>query len=165
MYAVIETGGFQHKVVLGETLRIPLTGDEAGSTFEIKSVLLYSNGSEVKVGTPVVENASVKAEALAPGREKKIIIFKKERRKGYHVKRGHRQDYLEVIITEIQVGAERSVVDPQVVVRARARAAALAAQKVQVKKPTLKEKIAQGIPKPQSKKQLRREQKKEAAVA
>lgn len=147
MYAIVETAGFQQKVALGQTIRIPTNQGDVGSEVEFKSVLLFTNGSEVKVGTPVVEESLVKGEILAHGREKKVIVYKKKRRQGYENKNGHRQGFTEVIITEIKSGSESSVVDGQLVTRARARAIALAAQKVTPVKPTRKEKIAAGIPK------------------
>ncbi len=142
MYSIIETGGFQYKVTLGETIRIPSTEAEVGSELELKSILLVANGTEIKVGTPVVEEASVKAEVLSHGNGDKVIIFKKKRRQGYQKKQGHRQGYTELLITEINTGSESSVLDSNFAVRARARVSALAKQKVQGTPLTRKEKIA-----------------------
>ena len=148
MYAIVEAAGFQQKVALGQTIRIPSNQGDVGSEVEFKSVLLYTHGSEVKVGTPVVEESLVKCEILSHGREKKVIVYKKKRRQGYEKKNGHRQGFTEVIITEVKSGSESAVVDPTLVVRARARAIALAAQKVTPVGLTRKEKVAAGIPKP-----------------
>ena len=148
MYSIVETGGFQYKVEVGKTLKVPSVDAAVGSTLELKSVLLFSNGKEVKVGTPVLNDASVKVEILAHGKEDTIIVFKKKRRTRYERRNGHRQGYTEVLVTELRSGAESAVVDPQVITRNRARVAALAKQKVQNKPLTRKEKIAQGLPKP-----------------
>ena len=102
----------------------------------------------MQVGTPVLNDASVKVEILAHGKEDTIIVFKKKRRTRYERRNGHRQGYTEVLVTELRSGAESAVVDPKVITRNRARVAALAKQKEQNKPLTRKEKIAQGLPKP-----------------
>ena len=148
MYSIVETGGFQYKVEVGKTLKVPSVDAAVGSTLELKSVLLFSNGKEVKVGTPVLNDASVKVEVLAHGKYDTVIVFKKKRRTRYERRNGHRQGYTEVLVTELRSGAESAVVDPKVITRNRARVAALAKQKEQNKPLTRKEKIAQGIQKP-----------------
>lgn len=101
MYAIIKTGGKQYRVAEGETLRVEKLNAEGDSnTVKFDQVLLVG-GDEVKIGTPMVEGASVDAEILRQGRAKKIIVFKKKRRKGYHKKQGHRQAFTEVRITGI----------------------------------------------------------------
>ena len=101
MYAIIKTGGKQYRVTEGETLRVEKLNAEGDSnTVKFDQVLLVG-GDEVKIGTPIVEGASVDAEILRQGRAKKIIVFKKKRRKGYHKKQGHRQAFTEVRITGI----------------------------------------------------------------
>lgn len=101
MYAIIKTGGKQYRVAQGETLRVEkLDVEGENNTVKFDQVLLVG-GDEVKVGTPVVEGASVDAEIVRQGRAKKIIVFKKKRRKGYHKKQGHRQAFTEVRITGI----------------------------------------------------------------
>lgn len=159
MYAVIEAGGFQHKVQLGEILRIPTVDGEVGSEIEYKSVLLYTNGTEVKIGTPLVEDSAVKAEILSHGKDKKVEIFKMKRRTGYRLHQGHRQGFTEVVITEIKSGSEVNVTDKKVVERAQARAKALFAQKAQGKKLTRADKIAAGMA-PTNNAKRRREAKK-----
>jgi ribosomal protein L21 len=149
MYSIVETGGFQYKVELGKTYKVPSIAEAAvGSTLELKSVLLFSNGKEVKIGTPVLTDALVKVEILSHGKGDTVIVFKKKRRTRYERKNGHRQGYTEVLVTELRSGAESAVVEPQVIVRNRARVVALAKQKVQNVPLTRKEKIAQGLPKP-----------------
>ena len=147
MYSIVEAGGFQYKVELGKAYKLPLIDAAVGSELELKSVLLFS-GKEVQVGTPVLNDASVKVEILAHGKEDTIIVFKKKRRTRYVRRNGHRQGYTEVLVTELHSGAESEVVDQKIVERNRARIKALAAQKVQTVPLTRKEKIAQGLPKP-----------------
>lgn len=141
MYSIVETGGFQYKVELGASVRIPTVDVEVGSEMTIKSVLLVANGDEIKVGTPVVEGAEVKIEVLSHGQDDKVIVFKKKRRQGYQKKQGHRQGFTEVLITGITVGSETNVLETKYVERARARVVALANQKVQGVPMTRKEKI------------------------
>jgi len=149
MYSIVETGGFQYKVELGKAYKVPSIAEAAvGSTLELKSVLLFSNGKEVQVGTPVLSDATVKVEVLSHGKGDTIIVFKKKRRTRYERKNGHRQGYTEVLVTEICSGKESAAVEPQIITRNRARVAALAKQKAQNVPLTRKEKIAQGIPKP-----------------
>jgi len=148
MYSIVETGGFQYKVELNKLLKVPSVDAEVGSELEIKSVLLVANGSEVKVGTPVLADAVVKAEVIRHDRSDKVIIFKKKRRTRYEKKNGHRQGFTEVLIKEIRSGSESVVIDAKVVERNRARGVALAKAKEVKPKLTRKEKIAAGIPKP-----------------
>ena len=149
MYSIVETGGFQYKVELGKAYKVPSIADAAvGSTLELKSVLLFSNGKEVQVGTPVLSDATVKVEVLSHGKGDTVIVFKKKRRTRYERKNGHRQGYTEVLVTEICSGKESAAVESQIIIRNRARIAALAKQKAQNVPLTRKEKIAQGIPKP-----------------
>lgn len=159
MYAVIKTSGHQEKVELGQLLRIDITEDEIGSDIQFSSVLLVVDGEEIQVGTPEVAGALVKGEVLAHIQDDKVIVFKMHPRQRYRLTRGHRQQYFEVVITEINSGKKSVKVDEQVIVRARARVVALAEQKKDVRNLTRAEKIAAGIPKPRSKKQVRRDQK------
>ncbi len=103
MYAVIKTGGKQFRAEPGKRLRVPTLAVEAGSTVTFDDVLLASDGEEVKVGAPGVEGASVTAEVLHHGRTKKVIVFKRKRRKGYRKKNSHRQGFTEIRIDEVRV--------------------------------------------------------------
>ncbi|HFC96968.1 MAG TPA: 50S ribosomal protein L21 [Thermosulfurimonas dismutans] len=103
MFAVIKTGGKQYKVAPGEVLRVEKLPGEPGDTVELSEVLLVAGEGEPRVGTPLVEGARVKATILEQGRSKKIIVFKKKRRKNYKRKRGHRQYYTVLRIEEIVV--------------------------------------------------------------
>jgi len=98
-YAVIETGGKQYRVQQGDQLDVELLEGEAGASLEFNA-LAVSDGSSLRVGTPVVEGASVKVSVVEHLRGKKIFSFKKKRRKGYRRKIGHRQE-----LTKIQVDA------------------------------------------------------------
>jgi large subunit ribosomal protein L21 len=102
MYAVFQTGGKQFRAEPGARLRVPSLTAEPGDTVTFEEVLLTGDGEEsVQVGTPNVDGASVKAEVLRHGRDKKIIVFKRKRRKGYRKKQGHRQDFTEIRIDEV----------------------------------------------------------------
>jgi large subunit ribosomal protein L21 len=103
MYAVVDINGFQYKIEKGETLRVPKYDLEVGSKLTLSEVLLVTDGESISVGTPFVQGAEVAATVTAHGKDKKIIIFKKKRRKDYSVKRGHRQDYTEIVVNDILI--------------------------------------------------------------
>lgn len=102
MYAVIESGGKQHRVEEGETLRLEKLEAATGETVEFDRVLMVGAGSDVRIGTPVVEGGKVTAEVVAHGRGEKIRIVKFNRRKHYRNETGHRQWFTEVKITGIK---------------------------------------------------------------
>ena len=101
MYAVIKSGGKQHRVTVGETLKVELLKAEGGASITVEEVLMVVNGSEIKIGEPVVAGANVVAEVVSHGRGKKVRIVKHRRRKHYHKEQGHRQWYTELKITAI----------------------------------------------------------------
>jgi large subunit ribosomal protein L21 len=101
MYAVVEIAGAQYKVSPSEKLYVPRLPNEVGSDLKIDKVLLLADDTAVKVGSPMVEGASVGAKVLAHVKDEKVIVFKKKRRKGYRVKNGHRQQYTQIEITSI----------------------------------------------------------------
>ena len=101
MYAIVRTGGKQYQVEAGDTLRVEKLLGEVGDTVELSEVLLVVDGETVKIGQPMVEGAKVVAKIVEQGRHKKIIVFKKKKRKGYHVKKGHRQLYTAVTVETI----------------------------------------------------------------
>lgn len=102
MYAIVEIAGQQFKVEKGRKLYVyRLQGDE-GSSMSFDKVLLTDNDGQVKVGTPVVEGATVNATILKHLKDDKVIVFKKRRRKGYRVKNGHRQCLTQIQIDEIK---------------------------------------------------------------
>ena len=103
MYAVFRTGGKQFRAEPGKKIRVPTLDVEPGDTITFDDVLLASDGTEVQVGAPTVEGARVKAEILRHGRDRKIIVFKRKRRKNSRRKQGHRQGFTEVRVDEILV--------------------------------------------------------------
>ncbi|MCY4388586.1 MAG: 50S ribosomal protein L21 [Desulfurellaceae bacterium] len=103
-YAVIRTGGKQYRVTQGELLRVESLPGELGSDITFSDVLLTSAEGTVHIGTPLVPGASVTARVVEHGKEKKIIVFKKKRRKGYRRKQGHRQHFTAVQVKSINLG-------------------------------------------------------------
>jgi large subunit ribosomal protein L21 len=103
MYAIIEEGGKQFKVTSGDTILIDRAADDNTKTITFDRVLLVSGEGEPKVGAPAVANATVTADVVGEEKGEKIDIQKHKRRKGYHKKIGHRQRYLRVKITGINV--------------------------------------------------------------
>jgi len=103
VYAIIQTGGKQYKISEGDIVRVEKIEGEIGKIVEIRDVLLVSGPEGVRTGNPVIENACVSAEIIDHGRAKKVIVFKKKRRKGYRKKQGHRQLYTGLRIREIRV--------------------------------------------------------------
>ncbi|MBI5809723.1 MAG: 50S ribosomal protein L21 [Deltaproteobacteria bacterium] len=102
MYAVIKTGGKQYVVSEGDTLKVEKLDAEPGGNVEFTEVLAIGEGAGIKVGTPTVAGAKVVAEILGQGKHKKVIIFKKKRRKGYAKKQGHRQSFTNIRISAIK---------------------------------------------------------------
>lgn len=101
MYAIVRTGGKQYQVTNGDQLRVEKLEGAVGDTVELTDVLMVADGENIQVGSPVVENAKVIAKIAEQGKAKKVIIFKKKRRKGYRLKKGHRQMYTALQIQEI----------------------------------------------------------------
>lgn len=101
MYAIIKTGGKQYRVSEGQTLRVEKLDGEKGDSVRLGDVLLLGGAGDTRIGTPLLEGAAVEAQIVRQARAKKIIVFKKRRRKGYHKKQGHRQYYTELKITGI----------------------------------------------------------------
>ena len=101
MYAVIATGGKQYKVSEGDVIRVEKLGVDAGQSVTFDQVLVVSNDAELKIGTPVVDGASVTATVVKEGKAKKVIVYKYKPKTGYHKKNGHRQLFTEVKIEKI----------------------------------------------------------------
>ena len=102
MYAVIESGGKQHRVTEGETLKLEKIEVPTGETVEFDKVLLVADGENIKIGSPQVEGATVTAEVVNHGRGEKVTIIKFRRRKHSMKRQGHRQWFTEVKITAIK---------------------------------------------------------------
>lgn len=109
MYAVIRTGGKQYRLSPGDKLKVEKIEAESGSVVTFKEVLMVATDDKVTLGSPIVENAAVKGRLLNTAKDRKVLIFKKRRRKGYRRKRGHRQILSEILIEEIQFGDLKSV--------------------------------------------------------
>jgi large subunit ribosomal protein L21 len=101
MYAVIKSGGKQHRVIEGETLKLEKIEAATGETITFDEVLMVANGDVITIGTPVVAGAVVSAEVISHGRADKVRIIKFRRRKHSMKRQGHRQWYTEVKITAI----------------------------------------------------------------
>ena len=101
MYAIIAAGGKQYRVSEGDVIRVEKLGVEAGETVTFDEVLVVNDEGAMKVGTPVVEGATVTGTVEENGRGKKVIVYKYKRKSGYHKKNGHRQAYTQVKIEKI----------------------------------------------------------------
>jgi large subunit ribosomal protein L21 len=108
MYAVIKTGGKQYKVAAGEKIKVEQIAADVGQEITIDQVLAIGAGADLKVGTPLVAGASVRATVLSQGKHDKVRIFKMRRRKHYQKRQGHRQTYTEVFVGEIIDGTGQS---------------------------------------------------------
>ncbi len=102
MFAIVESGGKQYRVREGQRLKLARMDQEPGEEVVLDSVLAVGQDDDVQFGKPYLEQASVVCDVLEHDREKKVIVFKKKRRKGYSKKQGHRQDFTAVKIKSIQ---------------------------------------------------------------
>jgi large subunit ribosomal protein L21 len=102
MYAIVDIAGKQFKVSKDQYVYTPrLDGDE-GAAVEFDNVLLVDNDGKINVGQPTIKGAKVSGKILGHGKDDKVIVFKKKRRKGYKVKNGHRQGFSKVLIEDIK---------------------------------------------------------------
>jgi large subunit ribosomal protein L21 len=101
MFAVVEVAGQQLRVSPSEKIYIPRLQKEAGESVTFDKVVLLSDDTKVSIGAPYLKGSSVTAKVLGHERDEKVIVFKKKKRKGYRVRRGHRQQYTQVEITKI----------------------------------------------------------------
>ncbi len=102
MYAVIASGGKQHRVIEGETLKLEKIEVATGESIDFDQVLMVVNGDDIKIGAPMVDGAKVTAEVVSHGRGDKVKIIKFRRRKHSMKRQGHRQWFTEVRITSIK---------------------------------------------------------------
>ena len=107
MYAIINISGKQFKASEGTKVRVPKQDGEVGSSLTFDEVLLLSDDNNTQIGNPYVKGSSVTATILDQGRDKKIIVFKKKRRKGYQRKNGHRQFYTEIEVKKINASKSK----------------------------------------------------------
>lgn len=101
MYAIIETGGKQYKVKVGDEIIVEKLGADAGSKFTFDRVLGLFDGEKTVFGKPLVAGATVTAQVIGDGKAKKVIIYKHKAKKGFHKKKGHRQPFTRIKIEEI----------------------------------------------------------------
>ena len=150
MYAVIKTGGKQYRVAAEEVLTVEKIAGDAGSTVEFTEVLMLAGSGEPKVGKPLLSGAKVTAEVVEQGRARKVIAFKKRRRKNSRRKRGHRQEFTLLRITEIltdgakptKTARPKHVPKPKPVETASAEVAGADADETPSKAPKAKAKAA-----------------------
>ena len=109
MYAIINISGKQYKVTSGARLRVPKQDGETGTSLTFDKVLLINDGKNTEVGEPILKGASVTGTIIEHGRNKKILVYKKKRRKGYQRKNGHRQWFTEIEFGTIKAGKSKSV--------------------------------------------------------
>ena len=109
MYAIINISGKQYKATSGARIRIPKQDGETGTSLTFDKVLLINDGKNTEVGEPILKGASVTGTIIEHGRNKKILVYKKKRRKGYQRKNGHRQWFTEIEFGTIMAGKSKSV--------------------------------------------------------
>lgn len=102
MYAVIETGGKQYRVAVGDTVEVELVEGAEGQVIELPRVLLIADGEQISVGSPVLDQAKVTARVLGMKRAPKVIIFKYRAKERYRRRTGHRQNLTQLRIESIQ---------------------------------------------------------------
>jgi large subunit ribosomal protein L21 len=102
MYAVIQTGGKQYKVAVGEILKVEKLAGVAGDKLTLDQVLMVKDENGIKIGAPLLKDARITVEVIEQGRAKKIIVYKYKKRKNYRRKQGHRQSYTKIIIEKIE---------------------------------------------------------------
>lgn len=116
MYAVIKTGGKQYRVKEGDVLAVERVPFEAGRPVDFDQVLLIENEDKILLGTPIIAGAVVRATAVEGFKDKKVIVFKKKRKKQYRRTKGHRQQLLRVrideIVPDVSLAPERKPVKP-----------------------------------------------------
>ena len=104
MYAVVEIAGYQYKIEKGDEIKVEKLDSDIGSKLSFDRVLLVKEDDKnISIGKPVVKGAAVKATILEHGKNKKVLVFKKKRRKDYKKLRGHRQEYSKIKIEDIKI--------------------------------------------------------------
>lgn len=104
MHAVFKTGGKQYRVATGEEIRVEKISGNVGDTIAFETVIMTSEGEQVSLGKPYLENARVTGRITRQGKLRKLVVFKFRRRKGFRKKTGHRQSFTQVRIEGINVG-------------------------------------------------------------
>ena len=160
MFAIISADGRQYRVAKGDIIRFDRMKAEPGDSFETSQVLaIAEEDNKLKIGSPVVEGAKVEGTVLEHGKDKKIIVFKRKRRKTYRRKYGHRQDHTLVKIEKISAKAPAAKKTVQKkVVEETGEVTKISAKKTTVKKTTLKKPAAK---KPATKKSVTKKTKED----
>ena len=109
MYAIVNISGKQFKVISGARIRVPKQDGKTGSIVTFDQVLLIKDGDDTEIGAPTLRGASVTGTIVDHGRDKKILVYKKKRRKGYQRKNGHRQWFTEIEFNKINHSKNQSV--------------------------------------------------------
>ena len=109
MYSIVTISGKQYRVSEGDTIKVSSQDWKVGDRVKLDQVLLTDNGKNIEFGTPKVNGASVTVEILEHNRDKKLLIYKKKRRKGYQRKNGHRQGYTLLKINKLQMASTKKV--------------------------------------------------------
>ena len=106
MYAIVDIAGKQYKVSEGDKLKVASLNQKTGGGINFDTVLLTDNGKSVIVGTPTIKGANVSSTIIEHGRDRKILVYKKKRRKGYQRKNGHRQGFTLLEINKIKTATK-----------------------------------------------------------
>ena len=114
MYAIINISGKQYKAISGSRLRVPKQDGDLGNVLTFDKVLLTNDGKNTEIGNPTIKGSSVTATIINHGRDKKILVYKKKRRKGYQRKNGHRQWYTEIEFNSIEATKKQSVKEKEI---------------------------------------------------
>ena len=138
MYALVEFAGKQFKVEEGSQIKVPFLTEEVGSKVSLDKVLYFDNDNDKVVGTPFIDGMTVDAKIEEHGRDRKIIVFKFKRRKGYQKKNGHRQRYS--VLTIGKLGAKKKAAAKKKAVPKKDAPKAKASTAPKVKKTTTKKK-------------------------
>ncbi len=137
MYAVFRSGGKQYRASKGETLKLEKLDADEGAKIKFDEVLLVGNGSDIKVGSPLLSGTSVSATVLKQGKSKKVSVVKFRRRQNYLRQHTHRQFFTEVEITDISSGGKAAA---KKTAEEKPEAKTAAAEKPAAKKATAKKK-------------------------
>ena len=101
MYAVVEIAGQQIKVTKADKIMVPKIESQVGAKLTFDRVLLLGDEKQTKIGTPYVTGSQIEAKVLGHSKDEKVLVFKKKKRKGYRVKRGHRQQFTEIEVVKV----------------------------------------------------------------
>ena len=160
MYAVFRSGGKQYRAVKGDVLRLEKIEADEGTTINFDEVLLLGEGSDIKVGSPLLSGSTVSGKVIRQGKSKKIPVVKFKRRQNYLRQGSHRQFFTEVEITGITGAGTKAVAPKPAAKKVAKKAAGTAAHKTAAKKPAAKKAAAK---KPAAKKTAAKKTAKKTA--